>query len=73
MTKNSLARNILAWYENVQMTSGNQSGSSLSTKANDVLEYGQTDVLLASDLEAHIEVLKINFEEYRTPAEAPVF
>lgn len=60
MTKNSLARNILAWYENVQMTSGNQSGSSLSTKANDMLEYGQTDVF-ASDLEAHFEVPEDQF------------
>lgn len=40
------------------MALGNRSGSSLSMKANDILGYGQTDVLLASDLEAHFEVVE---------------
>lgn len=38
------------------MASGNQSGFSLSMKANDIQGYGQTDTLLASDSEDHFEV-----------------
>lgn len=52
IARNSLAKTILAWCENVQMASGNELRSLLSMKANNILEYGQTDMLLASDLEA---------------------